>query len=270
MMQDYKAAKNTFIDEVRVEDYIGLEGSRKAYERLEDSIDKPMKMILVYGQPGTGKTLMLNRIYHNHRHQKDIHFIDTPIGSRKEFYRKLFEIITGKMMPSNSKIEFETFVEYGKKMRGRRDIVILLDEAQIYPGDMLEEIRILSDTGSMKFVLSAHETEGDELLSKKHFQSRIWERIELKNADFDELKTYIYKRLLNRGLIDIANQFSDKQNRFIFKMTKGNFRECNKPLYSAFEIYEYYETHKPEKVDYKRISMKILEMAAIKSGFIDV
>jgi len=270
MMQNLTDAKNTFIDEVRVDDYIGLEGSRKVYEKLIDSLDKPIKMILLYGHPGTGKTLMLNRIYHNYRHQKDIHFIDTPIGTKKEFYRRLFHIITGQMMPSESRITFDTYVEYGKKMKGKRDIIVLLDEAQIYPDDMLEEIRILSDTGSMKFILSAHETEESELLSKSHFQSRIWEKLELKNADLNELKTYVYKKLLNRGLVDIANQFGDRQYKFIYKCTEGNFRECNKLLFSAFEIYEYYASNRPDKVDYGKIPMKILEMAAIKTGFIDV
>ncbi len=270
MMQSFIDAKNAFIDEVRVDDYIGLEGSRIVYDSLVDSLDRNIKMILLYGEPGTGKTLMLNRIYYNFRHQKDIHFIDTPVGTKKEFYRRLFHIITGQMMPVDGHITFDTYVEYGKKMNGRRNIIVLLDEAQIYPDDMLEEIRILSDTGSIKFILSAHKTDDSDLLSKSHFQSRIWEKLELKNADISELKTYVYKRLLNRGLVDIANQFADRQYKFIFKCTNGNFRECNKLLYSAFEIYEYYETNKPDKVEYGRIPMKILEMAAIKTGFIDV
>ncbi len=48
---------------------------------------------------------------------------------------------------------------------------------------MLEEISILSDTGSMKFIISLHKTDNEDVIAKEHFQTRIWESIELKNID---------------------------------------------------------------------------------------
>jgi hypothetical protein len=145
-----------------------------------------------------------------------------------------------------------------------------LDEAQIYPRELLEEIRILSDTGSIKFIISLHKTADEDLVAKKHFQSRIWETVELKNADRHELKAYIHKRLLYHGLHEIANQIADRHFKLIHKLTEGNFRECNKLLYTTFEIYEYYDRHNPQKIDYKKFSTRILEMAALKTGFIHV
>jgi thymidine kinase len=269
-MHNYTEAKNVFIDEVRVDEYIGLESSKKAYDKLEQSFDRSIKMILLYGQPGTGKTMMLHRLYQNNRHQRDLHLIDTPLGNKKEFYSRLFTIFTGKMMPANSTVHFDTLVDYGRAVKGKREIMILLDEAQMYPSELLEEIRILSDTGSIKFIIALHKTTDEDVIAKEHFQSRIWESIELKNASVNELKTYVYRRLLNRGLMEVANQFGQRQHKFIFAMTKGNYRQCNKLLYSAFEIMEYYSEHEPDKMDYHQISMKILEMSAIKTGLIDV
>jgi hypothetical protein len=173
-------------------------------------------------------------------------------------------------MPPKTKANFETFVAFGKKIKGERRIAVLLDEAQMYPPELLEEIRILSDTGSIKFIISLHKTEDEDLVAKKHFQSRIWETIELKNADRHEIKAYVHKRLLYHGLTEIANQFNDRHFKLIHKCTEGNFRECNKLLYTAFEIYEYYDRHNPQKIDYNKFSMKILEMAAIKTGMIHV
>jgi replication-associated recombination protein RarA len=270
MTHRYADAKEAFVDEIKIAEYIELEGSKLAYEQLEHSLEKSLKMVLLYGKPGTGKTLLLHRLYERNKNRMDLHFLETPTGNRQEFYEKLFTIFTGKELPPKTKVKFETFVAFGKRIKGERKIVVLLDEAQMYPPGMLEEIRILSDTGSIKFVISLHKTDDEDLVAKKHFQSRIWETVELKNADRNEMKAYVHKRLLHHGLTEIANQLKEKHFKFIHRCTEGNFRECNKLLYTTFEIYEYYDRHQPEKIDYNRFSMKILEMAAIKTGFIHV
>ena len=270
MSRRYGDAKEAFVDEIKTGEYIELEGSRRAYRQLEHSFQKSTKMVLIYGKPGTGKTLLLNRLYQAYKDQLDLHFLDTPSGTRREFYRKLFKIFTGKEMPPRTKVDFETFVEFGRRIKGKRKIVILLDEAQMYPKEMLEEIRILSDTGSVKFVITLHKTDDEDLVAKKHFQSRIWETVELRNASPIETKAYIHKRLLHHGLNDLAQQLGDRQIKAIHRWTDGNFRECNKLLYTLFEICEYYDVHDPQKVDYNHIPMKLLEMSAIKTGFLHV
>jgi chromosomal replication initiation ATPase DnaA len=70
-MLKYTDAKNAFRDEIRVDDYIELEGSQMAYEQLAKSLDRPLKMALLFGKPGTGKTLLLHRLYNNFKYQKD-------------------------------------------------------------------------------------------------------------------------------------------------------------------------------------------------------
>jgi hypothetical protein len=70
--------------------------------------------------------------------------------------------------------------------------------------------------------------------------------------------------------MEIAHQIKTPHFKRIHQFTEGNFRECNKLLYTTFEIYEYYDKHAPQKIDYDRFSTKILEMAAIKTGMIHV
>ena len=69
---------------------------------------------------------------------------------------------------------------------------------------------------------------------------------------------------------EIANSIKDKDMKLIHAFTKGNFRECNKLMFTIFEICEYYDENEPGKVNYGKLSKRIIEMAAIKLGYIDV
>jgi len=186
----YEVAKECFVDELNLDTYVELPSSVKAYEELELALEKPFKMMLLYGEPGTGKSLLLKRIYEKKKYQKEIHYIESPLMDEEAFFRKLFDILIQKPMPKNTKVDFNTFVEFCKVIKGQREIIILLDEAQLYPKKILEEIRVLSDTGVLKFVIVVHKTTNEDILAKTHFQTRIWGAIELKNASKEELKIY--------------------------------------------------------------------------------
>jgi replication-associated recombination protein RarA len=259
-----------FIDEIDVDNFIQLDSAQKAYDQLRHSIDKTLKMVLLFGRPGTGKSLLLGRIYQDLKDQYELYFFETPSLSGDEFFRKLFFVLTRQELPKSAKVDFDTFVDYLKSIKGTRSIIVLIDEAQMYPKEVLEQIRILSDTGAIKFIISLHKTDDEELVAKEHFQSRIWEVIELKNATKEEQKTYIHKKLLQENEFEIANQFRDKHIRFVYKCTDGNYRETNKMLYTAFEIYEYYDNNDPSKIDHRQLSNKILEMTALKLGYLHV
>ncbi len=270
MKSRYEAAKNVFIDSVDLDDYIELNSSVTAYKQLEHSMNKPLKMILLFGRPGTGKSILLNRITEKLKHQKEIHYFDTPAINEKEFFHKLFKVLTKKDLPKNTEVNFSALVDFCKNLRGKREIIILLDEAQMYGPEMMEKIRLLSDTRVVKFIVSLHKTEDEDLIAKEHFQSRIWEVVELKNATKDDQTSYIHKKLLKKNLFEIANSIKEKDMKLIHAFTKGNFRECNKLLFTIFEICEYYDQNEPSKINYENISKKIIEMSAIKLGYIDV
>ena len=269
-MSRYTLAKNTFVDEINLEEYIDLESNRVTYDQLLHSLDKSLKMVLIFGRPGTGKSLLLSRVYENNKQQKELYLFDTPMTSKREFFAKLFKVLTKNEIPAGSTVDFETFVAYLRSHKGQREIIILLDEAQMYPTEILEDIRILSDSGVIKFVISLHKTDDEDLIAKEHFQSRIWETIELKNATKEELKTYVHKKLLGANQFEVANLIGNKHVTLIYKYTSGNYRETNKLLYTVFEIYEYYDMHEPSKIDHQKFSTKLIEMAAIKLGYIHV
>ncbi len=270
MTSRYSDAKNVFIDSIDIDDYIELESSIAAYKQLAHSIDKPLKMILLFGRPGTGKSILLNRISEKLKYQKEIHYFDTPSINTKEFFHKLFKVLTRKNLPHNTEVNFSALVDFCKKLRGKREIIILLDEAQMYGVEMMEKIRLISDSRTVKFVVSLHKTENEDLIAKEHFQSRIWEVIELKNATMSDLTTYVHKKLLKKNLFEIANSIKEKDMKLIHTFTKGNYRECNKLLFTIFEIAEYYDKNEPSKINYEHIPQRIIEMAALKLGYIHV
>ena len=268
MKSRYEAAKERFVDCVDLDEYIELDSSVAAYQQLKESIDKPIKMVLIFGEPGTGKSILLNRIQDKLKYQKEIYYFDTPAMNEKEFFNKFFKILTKKDLPGNTEVNFSALVQFCKTLRGKREIIILLDEAQMYESEMMEKIRLLADSRAIKFVISLHKTDNEDVIAKAHFQSRIWEIIELKNATKEEQMTYIHKKLLKKGLFEIANSIKQKEMKLIYKYTKGNYRECNKLLFTIFEICEYYDNHEPSKIEYKEIPQRVIEMAGLKLGYI--
>ena len=270
MKSRYKSAKNVFIDSVDVDDYIELPSSVSAYKQLEYSMKKPLKMILLFGKPGTGKSILLNRLQEKLKHQKEIYYFETPATNDKEFFHKLFKVLTKQDLPHNTEVNFSALVTFCKNLRGKREILILLDEAQMYGSEMMEKIRLISDTRTVKFVVSLHKTENEDLIAKEHFQSRIWEIIELENATQSDQTVYVHKKLLKKNLFEVANSIREKDMKLIHTVTKGNFRECNKMMFTIFEICEYYDENEPSKINYDQIPKRIIEMAALKLGYIHV
>ncbi|HHO42364.1 MAG TPA: AAA family ATPase [Epsilonproteobacteria bacterium] len=266
MKSRYEDAKNVFIDSIDINDYIELEPSSVAYKQLSHALEKPLKMVLLFGKPGTGKSILLHRLFNNFKHQKEIHYLETPATNEDNFLRQLFVPLTKESIALDAKVNFGGLINYCKSIRGKREVIFLLDEAQMYGPEILEKIRLLSDTRAVKFIIALHKTEDEDLIAKAHFQSRIWEIIELKNATREELATYIHKKLLNKNLFDIASSIKAQDIRLIHKMSQGNYRECNKLLFAIFEICEYYDKNEPLKINYHRVPRKVIEMAGLKLG----
>jgi len=266
MSSIYINSKDVFLDTVNAKDYIQLDRVSTIYQSLKDSIKKPLKMILLYGRPGTGKSMFLTKLYKDLSSSQDVFLYQTPILDENEFYKTLAQdIFTTKYA---GELNFTQFMKIVNSQERDTIPVVLLDEAQLYSEVLMEKIRLISDTRTVKFVITLHKTEKEDLIAKEHFQTRIWESIELENASNAELKIYIQKKLMKANCFDSANMFTPKSVSTIYRITNGNYRDTNKLLYTLFDLYATYEkNHQTQSTN--QISSKIIEMAAIHTGLID-
>jgi len=267
----FKNVKEIFTDSVDAKDYVQLDRVSAIYYSLKVSVKKPLKMILLYGKPGTGKSMFLARLYEDLSKSQPIFLYSTPILDDSEFFKTLAQEVYG--ITYNGELNFTQFMKIVKKYTVEDDSgeipIVLLDEAQLYSKEQMEKIRLLSDTRKIKFVITLHKTEKEDIVAKEHFQTRIWESIELANASQSELKIYIQKKLMKANFFDVANMFNNKAVSLIYKLSKGNYRQTNKLLYVLFEIYEWYEENDPSNIKYSEIQRKFIEMAAIHTGLLN-
>ena len=165
--------------------------------------------VVVTGEVGTGKTLLLRCLLRLLRESKDVAYAYVFNGrlSPVEF---LQYILSDFGLPTSGKNKSELLISLGQFLisRGSKKLttVLIIDEAHLLSEEILEEIRLLSnletpDDKLLQIVL-AGQPELDEKLDSlglRQLKQRIALRAQLAPLDQDETREYIEKRLQIAG-----------------------------------------------------------------------
>jgi general secretion pathway protein A len=182
----------------------------EALAALYHGVREHKGFVVLTGEVGTGKTLLLRCLLALLKESKDIAYAYLFNGrlSPTEF---LQYILSDFGLPAAGKSKYELLLDLGRFLvdRGskRMTTVLIVDEAHHLSADILEEVRLLSnlettDDKLLQIVLVG-QPELDEKLDSvelRQLKQRIAVRTQLAELDPDETRCYIEQRLQIAGL----------------------------------------------------------------------
>ncbi len=162
---------------------------------------------LITGEPGTGKTTLINVFKENWKDKAEIALILTSRLSSEEFLVSVLEDFKIKLSSSNKNDILKAFRDFLiEKSQIGKPVIIIVDEAQNLPDETLEELRLLSNLETYKdkllqiFLVGQLELERRLLQGNlKQLNQRITVRIRLSPLTPNETLDYINYRLIKAG-----------------------------------------------------------------------
>ncbi len=208
------------------------EAHREAIATLRYGVIADKGFLLLTGGVGTGKTTMLNNLLSTLKNKVRVCVLNNPTLSRDEF----FHYLGGKLgvgykgNKGEFILQFSNLLENCEKMGEK--VLLIIDEAQVFPIELLEEIRLLSNHAEDRNVLSIFLIGQPELQEKlAHPQllplrQRIGIRYHLKPLLREDTAQYISYRL-NRAGADNPAIFTKQAIDCIHEASQGNPRLIN-------------------------------------------
>jgi len=234
---NFEKARELFRDVVDLTQYIPLPTSEKTKNDLLFAINQKEKMILLSGNAGSGKSLLLRSVYEELKDEKKIFYVSNPY------------------------LEVNSVLSLLKSLDINTHQILLLDEAQLLTSEIWENLRMYADRGNVTIVFATHDTDIKKLLEKKHFSTRINYIIPVRKVTHIEMENFIYSKLLKHNLNEIANMFSKKNFKKIYKYTKGSLRATNQLMFKLFDVMDYFYKKDPKRFEKKKIDSKYIEIA---------
>ncbi|TKB94658.1 MAG: tetratricopeptide repeat protein [Nitrospira sp.] len=206
---------------------------KTALNLLEYGLFNRAIFTVITGEPGTGKTTLLNAILEQSQHEVSLGVLShthAGLGSLMPWVLMAFGL-DGKGMDS---VElFKTFAAFiSREHERQRRVVLVVDEAQNLGAAMLEELRLLSNVNDgrrqpLQIILSGQPAlrgllQRGELIQ---FAQRISVDYHLKPFGEEEVPAYIAHRLAMAG--GAGRIFTDQACLVVHRLTSGNARLVN-------------------------------------------
>lgn len=206
---------------------------QEALHSLEYIISNREGFCMVTGEPGTGKTTLINVFRENWKDRADIALVLTPRLSPDDFLMALFDEL---QLNTSRKNKNELLKDLKglliEKYFSGKYVVIIVDEAHNLPVETLEELRLLSNLETDKeklvqIVLIGQPELESRLMHEqlRQLNQRITERIRLRPLTVEECHAYIQHRLNKAGRQNI--RLSTRSVRSVYRFSRGIPRLIN-------------------------------------------
>lgn len=200
---------------------------------MDYSIQQKEGFLLIIGDPGTGKTTLLNVFLEKWKLRAEIAIILTPRLSPEEFLISVVDDLNINLENRNKNEIIKALRDFMiKKSIEDKRIVIVVDEAQNLPDETLEELRLLSNLETDKdkliqIILTGQPELESKLMTERlrQLNQRITTRIHLKHFNPDETLDYINYRLIKAGKRNL--KIDKKAGKLVHKLSNGVPRLIN-------------------------------------------
>jgi general secretion pathway protein A len=257
--------------------------------------------VVLTGEVGTGKTLLLRCLLQSLRQNDDVKYAYVFNGRLSPL--EFLQYIAGDLgLPAAGKSKGELLLQLAAYVvaRGEKQLttVLVVDEAHHLSADILEEIRLLTnlETADKKLlqILLVGQPELDEKLDSfelRQLKQRVALRSHLASLDLGETKGYIERRLQLAGSSNPAMLFPQETVATVYRHSRGIPRLintiCENALIAAYarqstkvtpDIIEAIATDfrlgiqtkerkkTPEELDVRRAARTLLEIYARLQG----
>lgn len=244
--------------------YFETQSAVRALKQIQSTInDSFPQMMFLLGEPGSGKSFMLNHLIRYYKGNRYCLMIENPYLTPIELLKRVLAFAS---IDSKEK-DVETMRLQAIEAYKDTPHIIMFDEAQLSHAPLREYIRILSDAKVFWFLIAMHTKEGEELLRSPHFYSRAHQVIYMGELQIHECKPYLQKALQDPELWSFVIDMGDGLIKKTWEYSRGNFRNFKKLYYHLFLLLDYAKLH--NKSGFLKPNSALIDMAAIKAGLVE-
>ncbi|MPZ76543.1 MAG: AAA family ATPase [Deltaproteobacteria bacterium] len=181
---------------------------RTAFANLQEGVNARKGLLVVIGEIGTGKTTLLTAFMQS-RADSDLQtaLVVNPSFTFTELLRFILEDLGIPPSSDDKTVLLEQIADYAsQKARNGHNVALFIDEAQTLKNDVLDELRLLSEsqTGDDKLIqiVLLGQPELDQKLDQpelRQLKQQVKVHTELAPLSHDEVRYYIDFRLARAG-----------------------------------------------------------------------
>jgi len=254
---------------------------KSALYRLRISVTLKRGLSVILGDVGTGKTTLSRKFCQVLREEKDVSFfmiLNPYFKTQKQFLHKLVSLFHVDLpLRKATGLDCIEAVEqflYRQGVEEQKNVVLLIDEAQLLSDEILEILRILLNYETNEYKILQLILVGQmELLPRLRRMNNFWDRIALRYMinplGLEETKELIDFRIAQAGFKSEQGLFTDEAIKAIHKYTNGYLREVSLVCHLALENLVMQDKRIVDEEVIKSLIERQLEPLSISGGVPD-